>query len=174
MESDEKTPPPGAVFELAEQAVAWVRKATSIVLDYTADTLPLLDHWLSQVPRDQPETIRLTAAAAGAYFGEVARATLGGSWRIKDEQDPSSWHLVLAGGIDVVPMGVAAEAILQGPLDDVDATFDVPAAQRGAVEEALADREVPEDEYYSLSGRLETYAFIADVIAANERTSSNN
>jgi hypothetical protein len=168
MERDEKTPPPGVVHELAEQAVAWVRLASTIVLDYTSDTLPLLDHWLSHVPLDQPDTIRLTAAAAGAYFGEVARGTLGGSWRIRDERDPSTWQLVLAGGIEIAPMGVAAEAILKGPLDDLDGSFDVPAADRGAVEEALADREVPEDEFYSLSGRLEAYALIADVLAARQ------
>jgi hypothetical protein len=151
--------------------VAFVRRAMSLVLDYQSETLPLLDHYLGGVPRDQPDTVRLVAATAGAYFGEVARRTLGGEWRIEDEHDPAAWRLELA-GVTVSPVGLAAGAILQADTDEYDGSMEVSAADRPAVEEALEGREAPEDEYYSLSGRLETLMFVADVIAARRSARS--
>jgi hypothetical protein len=157
-------PPPGAVHELAERAVEFVRRAVAIVLDYTEETLPLLDHYLGGVPKDQPETVRLIAAAAGAYFGEVARRRLGGEWEQTDD-DVTEWELVLSGGLRIAPTALATEAILHE--DTGVAAYDVPAEDRAAVEDALDARgAVPEDEYYALSGRLEVMELIADVLAA--------
>jgi len=48
--SDTRTPPPGAVHELAERAVDFVRRSLGLVLDYTPETLPLLDHYLRMAP----------------------------------------------------------------------------------------------------------------------------
>lgn len=161
----DKTPPPGAVFELAEQAVANVRNATQMVLDYSPETLPVLDHYLRGVPRDQPETVRLMAATAGAYFGEVARKAIGGEWDVHDPA-PGDWRLTLTGGAKLSPVGMAAEAILQAPTEGYEGEFEVPEEERAVVSDALADREVPEDEFYSLSGRLETLLHVADLLAA--------
>jgi hypothetical protein len=158
-EDTKKPPPPGEVFELAERAVEYVRKATQIVLDYTPETLPLLDHYLRGVPADQAETVALVAATAGAYFGEVARRLLDGEWR-----DAS--RLVLGAGLQIRPAALARAAITKEDGDDGEPDdYDVPAAARAAVEDALANIDVPVDEYYSLSGRLETIQLICDVIA---------
>src|SRR5262245_55902271 len=156
------TPPPGEVFDLAERAVEYVRKAMGQVLDYTPETLPLLDYYLRGIPMDREEIVDLIARTAGAYFGEVARKAIGGVW----QQDGTEWRLVLGAGITLTPAAMAAEAIAQGSVGDYDATFDVPDDHRGAVEDALSDREVPEEEYYSLSGRLETLTTVAELIAA--------
>jgi hypothetical protein len=149
-------PPPGEIHELAERAVDFVRRALHVTLDYTPETLPVLDHWLRAVPRDEPAMLELAAATAGAYFGEVVRKTLGGEWR-----DDGVLRLVV--GIELTPAGMAAEAISN---DDSDGrgTFEVPAGDRAAVEDALSAREVPEDEYYSLCGRLELLQLVADVL----------
>jgi hypothetical protein len=164
------TPPPGAVHDLAERAVEYVRRAVGIVLDYTPETLPVLDHYLGTVPTERPETVALIGAAAGAYFGEVARKLLGGEWDQSDA-DPDDWDLVLAGGLRIAPAALAGEAILQE--DTGTAGYDVPDEDRAAVEDALtAKGAVPEDEYYSLSGRLETLQLIADVLAAGRLTRS--
>jgi hypothetical protein len=48
-----------------KRAVDLARSAVGIVLDYTPDTLPVLDHYLRGVPRCD-EIIALVAAAAGA------------------------------------------------------------------------------------------------------------
>ncbi len=157
-------PPPGEVFELAERAVEYVRKALGQVLDYTPDTLPLLDHYLRGIPADRGEIARLVAATAGAYFGEVARKAIGGRW--EQGAGGGDWQLVLGAGVTLSPSAIAVEAIARAPVEGVDASFDVPDGDREAVEDALRDREVPEDEYYSLSGRLETLVSVAELLAA--------
>jgi hypothetical protein len=160
-------PPPGAIHDLAERAVEFVRRAVGIVLDYTPETLPLLDHYLDGVPEDKPETVELISTAAGAYFGEVVRRALDGEWD-QTPADASAWELVLAGGLRLAPTALAAEAILHE--DSGVTAYDVPAADRAAVEDALDARgPVPEDEYYSLSGRLEVLRLIADVIVARRQ-----
>jgi hypothetical protein len=163
--SPEFPPPPGAIFELAERAVDFVRHAVrgqrgEMILDYKPETLPLLDHYLHGVPKDQPETIALIAAAAGAYFGEVARRVLGGAW-VEGPEPPQEWTLAANSGLKFVPGDLAQAAILK---DEAGAAFEVDDDDRAAVEEALEGKEVTEDEYYSLSGRLETFLLIADVL----------
>ena len=70
--------PPEAVRELAEACVGYVLGAVGVPLDYTPDTLPLLDHYLRTVPENAAgEVLALIAPAAGAYFGEVVRRTIG-------------------------------------------------------------------------------------------------
>jgi hypothetical protein len=162
------TPPPGSVHELAERTVDFVRRALTLTLDYTPETLPLLDHYLRSVPRDQPETVRLVATTAGAYFGEVVRRTLGGEWDDREDQSPLDWRVQLTGGVSFCPGGVAALAILQAESEDIDGEFDVPEASRDLVEDALAARgRVAEDEYYSLSGRLEVLMFVCDLVVGS-------
>jgi hypothetical protein len=163
------------VHELAERAVEYVKRAVGMTLDYERETLPVLDHYLGQVPTDQGETVELIAAAAGAYFGEVARRTLGGSWEgagLGRGDPPSSWRVRLSGGVAFSPVGFAAEAIVSGDVEGYDGTFDVPSADRQAVEEALAEKAVPEDEYYSLAGRLELLEDVVELVVARAATRS--
>jgi len=154
------------VHELAERAVEYVRRALGLVLDYTPETLPVLDHYLDQVPTDQPETVALVASSAGAYFGEVTRRSLGGEWEGPGlgRVPPTGWRVRLTGGVSFSPIGYAAESIVEAEVEGYDGAFDVPPADRPAVEQALEDREVPEDEYYSLSGRLETLEYVVDIV----------
>jgi hypothetical protein len=161
---ERRTPPPGVVHEHAERAVEAVRRAVGVLLDYRPETLPLLDHYLAGVPRDQPATLLLVAAMSGAYFGEVLRRAFGGEWDAEDA-DPARWTVELSGGIRLTPAAFAAAAILAE--DGEDATFDVPADHRAAVEAALeAQGAVPAAEYYSLAGRHEALLAIATVVAA--------
>jgi hypothetical protein len=165
----EMTPPPGDIHELAERAVDFVRRAVGITLDYTPETLPVLDHYLRSVPADRPELVTLVAASSGAYFGEVIRRAMGGEWEDDPEQD-GGWRLTLVGNIQLAPIGIARETITKDDSLGVGG-WDVPLPHREAVEEAMtAAGEVPEDEYYSLSGRLETLHLIADVVAGRLAT----
>jgi hypothetical protein len=162
------TPPPGDVHDLAERAVEYVKQAVGMLLDYQPETLPVLDHYLDQVPRDQPATVELIAAAAGAYFGEVARRTLGGEWEGagRPEVPPAHWRIRLPHGVTFSPIAFAAASIAAAEVEGYDDSFDVPDADRAAVEEALAEMQVPEDEYYSLSGRLETLETVVELLVA--------
>jgi hypothetical protein len=152
------TPPPGEVFERAERTVEQVKAATGITLDYTPETLPVLDHYLHEVPEARPEILALLAETAGAYFGEVVRRSLGGVW----EEDGT---LTLDGDIRFSPSAMVAEAIRSGAIEEVDSEFTVPDAVRPAVEDALARAgEVDEEEYYSLSGRFETMLLVVHTV----------
>jgi hypothetical protein len=120
---------PVQVLEFASQAVEYVRRALGVTLEYDSETLPILDHYLRQVvsatparPRNgvQTSTNELVAATAGAYFGEVVRRRLGGSWTLPSE-DPNSWRLVLPSGLWFWPSAMAMAAIL-GPDGDIAAS----------------------------------------------------
>jgi hypothetical protein len=161
-------PPPGSVHELAERTVEYVRRALGLTLDYTPETLPVLDHYLSTVPTDQPETVRLIAATAGAYFGEVVRRTLGGTWEDRDDAASLDRKVRVSGDVSFAPAAMAALAVLHAESDDIDASTDVPERARELVEQALEARgRVPEDEFYSLSGRLEVLMFVVDLVVGS-------
>jgi hypothetical protein len=162
-------PPPGDVFELAERAVDFVRRALGMTLDYTAETLPVLDHYLGTVPTDQAATVDLIAATAGAYFGEVIRKELGATWEL--DGAPAKWQLVLSVGVRFAPVGAAVEAITHDDAEG-EGAWEVPDGERQAVEEALEGREVSVEEYFSLSGRFETLQLVADVIAGRKAARS--
>jgi hypothetical protein len=75
---------PENVLELAAACVRYVASATGVHPDFSAETLPLVDHYLASA-REQvagrPELTPLIAQAAGAYFGEVVCRTFDCFWR---------------------------------------------------------------------------------------------
>ena len=158
--------PPSAVQEYAEQAVAYVRRALGMTLEYNSETLPVLDHYLRSVPPDQAATsaaTELLAVTAGAYFGEVVRRLLGGRWELADE--PKRWRLVLPAGISFAPAGLAAAAIARAELEDLDTAIDAPPRMKQVIEQALERMgDVSEDAYFSLSGRLDTLEHLHEVL----------
>jgi hypothetical protein len=156
---------PPAVGEYAEQAVDYVQRALGLELSYDSETLPLLDHYVRQVPDDQPAARALVVAAAGAYFGEVIRRAHGGSWVVGKE--PSSWRLVLPAGLSFAPAGFVAAAMARADVDDYDTEFDAPARMMPFLEGALEQMgEVTEEVFYSLCGRYDTIEHLQDVLLA--------
>ncbi|MDB4962863.1 MAG: hypothetical protein JWP01_2862 [Myxococcales bacterium] len=161
-------PVPLRVREYAEQAVAYVRNALGVTLEYDSDTLPVLDHYLRTVDAGtsgQAATLQLVISTAGAYFGEVVRRRLGGRWELSTED--VEWRIVLPTGLNFAPMGFVAAAIAQADLDDLDSEFDAPARMKPYVQQALARMgEVSLEEYYSLCGRLDTLEHVHEVLVA--------
>ena len=84
---------PARVREYADQVVSYVRNALGVTLEYDSNTLPLLDHYLRNVPEGQPAALKLIIATSGAYFGEVVRRRLGGRWELATED--ADWRMVL-------------------------------------------------------------------------------
>ncbi|MDY0002316.1 MAG: hypothetical protein RBU30_13555 [Polyangia bacterium] len=167
---DALAPPPRAVLELAEEARAYVRRALSLELDGTDATLPILDHYLGQVPGERPEIASLVGAAAGCYFGELLRARFGGRW-LQEGAEPSAWRIELGdGSVSLQPWAMAQRAITRSPDGPGDDTLLVPPHLRQALGEALA-RLAPlsQDTYYSLAGRFDSLETIVDVLAAISR-----
>ena len=159
-------PVPPRVREYAEQAVAYVRRALGVTLEYDSDTLPLLDHYLRNVPGDQLATVQLVVATSGAYFGEVVRRHLGGRWEATSGEE-EDWRLVLPTGLNFSPAGFVASAIAQADIDDVDSELDAPPRMRPYVQQTLARMgEVSVEDYYSLCGRLDTLEHVHEVLVA--------
>jgi hypothetical protein len=160
---------PDRVRDYADQAVAYVRRALGVTLEYDSDTLPLLDHYLRTVPTEQPATVELVVATSGAYFGEVVRRRLGGRWELgaDDADGKAEWRVVLPTGLNFSPAGFVASAIAQADLDELDTTLDAPARMRPYVQQTL-DRmgEVSIEDYYSLCGRLDTLEHVHEVLVA--------
>ena len=168
--------PPETVSDLAAGCVRYVKKALSIELDYTPDTLPLLDHYLRSASGiSQEEVLSLVAPAAGAYFGEVVRRQLG----------PCRWHW-LEGDFSACrlefercflsfnPMGSALAAILGSDAEHYGGQLSLLPEDEAMVKESLERvGEVSEEDYYRLAVRYEAIEqvvslLIEKAIATNE------
>jgi hypothetical protein len=156
---------PPRVREYADQAVSYVRRALGVQLEYDSDTLPVLDHYLRNVPEDQPAALQLVVATSGAYFGEVVRQRLGGRWELADQE--AEWRIVLPTGLNFSPVGFVAAAIARADLEDLDSEIAAPPRMLPYVQRALARMgEVSVDDYYSLCGRLDTLEHVHEVLVA--------
>jgi len=156
-------PAPPPVREYADQAVTYVQRALGIKLEYDSDTLPVLDHYLSTVPDDQPAALKLVVATSGAYFGEVVRHLLGGRWELTGKD--AEWRVVLPTGIHFSPAGFVAAAIAKADLEDLDSEIAAPPRMLPYVQQALSRMgEVTVDEYYSLCGRLDTLEHVHEIL----------
>lgn len=152
---------------LSTEARTYVSKALQVEPDGTDATLPLVDHYLSQVPREPPEIGALVGAAVGCYFGELLRARFGGLWRF-DGGTPDSWRLELAGvDVSIWPVAMARQAMARGADTDADDHIAVPLAYQQAVADALSNLgHVEESEYYSLACRYDTLETVMDLVVA--------
>jgi hypothetical protein len=164
-------PVPPRVREYAEQAVAYVRTALGVTLEYDSDTLPVMDHYLRTVDMvgattpEQAATLQLVISTAGAYFGEVVRRRMGGRWELSTED--IEWRMVLPTGLNFAPMGFVAAAIAQADLADLDTEIDAPPRMKPHVQQALERMgEVSFEDYYSLCGRLDTIEHLHEVLVA--------
>jgi hypothetical protein len=159
---------PARMREYADQAVAYVRTALGVALEYDSDTLPLLDHYLRTVPTDKAATLELVVATSGAYFGEVVRRRLGGRWEARaNDRGRDEWRVVLPTGLNFSPAGFVASAIAQADLDDLDSEIDAPPRMQPYVQETLSRMgEVSVEDYYSLCGRLDTLEHVHEVLVA--------
>jgi hypothetical protein len=156
-------PAPPRVREYADQAVAYVQRALGITLEYDSDTLPVLDHYLRNVPDGQPAALALVVATSGAYFGEVIRHRLGGRWELGGEE--AAWRVVLPTGLHFSPAGFVAAAIARADIEDLDSEIAAPARMLPYLQQALARMgEVTVEEYYSLCGRLDTLEHVHEVL----------
>jgi len=157
---------PANVQEYASRTVEYVRRALGLLLEYDSDTLPLLDHYLTTVPTDQPAALELVITTSGAYFGEVIRRLIGGRWEFTAEP-VSAWRMILPTGVQFSPAGFVAAAIARDDVDDFDTALDAPPRMRPYLAEALARMsDVSEEDYYSLCGRLDTREHVHEVLVA--------
>jgi hypothetical protein len=182
---------------LVDQLVAafheQVRRAINIELrdDIGPTALAFVDHYLSLVRDETREPIvTLVAANAGAWFGELIRREIGGTW-IGDGLEPRRLRLLLEPQfVHFSPIDLAYEAIFSGAAEPGDprvpggATLDTayhlrkqpspdhpdePADHDWIAERLDEAPPVPEDQFYSLTGRYETLEMILGLLASREQ-----
>jgi hypothetical protein len=152
--------PPDEIGELAESCRQYVLHSTGIELDYTQDTLSVLDHYLAGAREsiaERPDLEPLIARSAGAYFGELVRRTLPSFWSLPTA-DIHDWRLCAKRVfLAFNPIGVAYDALADGvDHDGPSSELRVAPEEREVVAQRLEELpEVPESEYYLLSTRLE-------------------
>jgi hypothetical protein len=160
-------PSPAHVRELAEQCARYVQRATSIALDFTPETLPVLDHYLRQILRQvsrTDEAVRgLVTPAAGAYLGEVVRGRFPCRWHAPEE-DYGAWRIEFEEVfLHFNPVAFAHEAIMGADVVDGGAGFGVLDQDRDAVHAGLeALGTIAEDDYFKLATRYEVLTTVVD------------
>lgn len=162
---------PPVIAQLADGCVRFVQQALSLPLDFSAETLPILDHYVRERGREGGEAIRdLMAPATGAYFGEVVRRTLGYvRWHCPGD-DYEAFRLEFEPFfLSFNPIGVAVEVILKGQAAGPGAHFDVLDEARELLKEALGKHaRVPTEDYYTFTMRYEVLEQVSDVLFALE------
>lgn len=167
--------PPEHVLELANACVAAVANALKVELDFTHETLPILDHYVSQTKGPRDEILGLVAPMCGAYFGEVVRRALG----------PMRWHapsddyarfrleheLVF---LHVNPIGIALEAVLERDAEGYGANLGLLDRDRAEVGRAVdLFGDVREDDYYRFAVRYEVLEQALTALLAKAGESPN-
>jgi hypothetical protein len=183
---------PRLVAQLAAAFREQVGRALGVELGDELGTTALayVDHYLASLRDETREPIlSLVAANAGAWFGELVRREIGGLW-IGDEVDPRRLRLLLEPQfLYFAPVDMAYEAILSGAVEPGDprvpegATLDTsyhlrkrslapfehePSDHDWVLDRLAESPPVPEDQFFSLTGRFETLQLILELVANRE------
>jgi hypothetical protein len=160
--------PPGPIADLAASCVRFVKLAVGIELDYTPETLPILDHYLRGAHGvSREEVLGLVVPAAGAYFGEVVRRHLGDSaWHLVGEDyglarlEFQRWFLSFN------PIGIALETVLGEEVAGSGSHLELLHEDRQLVREAL-DRagDVRNEDYFRLAVRFEVLELVTALLS---------
>jgi hypothetical protein len=149
---------PAIIIDLVAGCRLAVRQVVGVELDFTQDTLPLLDHYAAEAKGSREEVALLIAPMCGAYFGEVLRRTLGPArWELAETNEPSETRLQFEQVfLELNPMGIALEALIRVPVEGWGAHLEVRPADRPAVSSAVALLgDVREEDYYRFGVRFE-------------------
>jgi hypothetical protein len=157
------------VLELAEACVRYVQSALGVPLDYSQDTLSLLDHYTRSAAEglaERPDALRLVASALAAYFGEVVRRRYDAWWHAP-EGDVEGWQLRFDRiYLAIVPFAFAVSALGAGE-EGVEGGLVLDEAERDDVAERLALLPpVDPDEYRLLTTRYDVLEIVVDHLRA--------
>lgn len=165
---------PAPVVDLAAACVRFVTQRYRVPLDFTPDTLSLVDQYVRDARlelKEKPETLALVQGAVGAYLGEVIRLAHGGVWRAEGEE--SSWRVLMTRVfLSFNPIGMAREALLLEEAEGWGAHLEVDAAEREVVDRRLSA--LPETdlaEYYLPTTRFDVVQIAADALRERMRSS---
>jgi hypothetical protein len=163
--------PPEPVAELVTSTLDYVRRALGFELDFTSETLPVLDHYVATVRdlrAERPELVPLVARATGAYFGEVVRAFIPGFWRVPSA-NIHDWELCSrVCFLRFNPIGVAYDALYgEEEHDGPRSMLRCAPEDREFLERRLATLPpVPADQYHLLTTRFEVIEVASEALRA--------
>lgn len=169
-ETDEISAPPTAVAELAASCVRFVASRYGVALDFTPDTLSLVDQYVRDArggAEARPETVPLLAASVGAYLGEVMRRRFGAFWFA--DGDHSAWRLYFTRVyLACNPLGMVLEAIAPEQSEGWHAHFEIDPGDAEVVSSRLAVFPEVEAEIFSLpTTRLEALTVVFEALRAH-------
>jgi hypothetical protein len=172
----EETAIPQEVADLVELARTSVTKVIGVEPDLTPETLPLVDEYFRQATSEASDEVRqLVTAAVGCYFGEVVRRKLHGRWTIRGA-DPATWRVeLITCYLYLHPVGMAGEVMVGAQTDDHDGSFATLAELNDELAEMLGKAApLSEEEYYSLSARVEILQLAADWLVGRQLNSAHD
>jgi hypothetical protein len=162
---------PLPIQELTSNAVEYVARALNVVLDFTPETLGVLDHYATTVRAELERNAALAALVApaiGAYFGEVMRQRFEGFWRIPSANQHDWSVCSSAVFLAINPIGVGYDALYGseehgGPRSSLR----VAPEDREFLDRRLATLPpVPEDQFFSFSTRFEVLEVASESLSA--------
>jgi hypothetical protein len=166
----EESPSPTAVLELAASCVRFVGSRYGVALDFTEDTLPVVDQYVRDAQKEidqRPEALALVAATVGAYLGEVMRRSFGAFWFADGEY--SAWrlyftHVYLACN----PLGMVLEALAPEEAEGWHAHFEIDPGDADVVAARLAALPEVEAELFSMpTTRIEALTIVYEALRSH-------
>lgn len=167
---------PSEVADLIRMAQKSVGEVIGIEPDLTPETLPLVDQYLRDLVQEtREEVLDLVLSSVGCYFGEVVRRKLNGRWAAYGS-NPGHWRVELTNCfLHFRPVGMAAEVFNQGTSEEYDGSFATLDELRDGLGQMLADAApLTEEEYYSLSCRVEVLQLAADWLMGRRLAKGKN
>jgi hypothetical protein len=166
---EERSPTPeDRIEELARACVVLVRDDLGFELDFTAETLPVLDHFCRRYRTgpDWSDRAEEIAATVGVYFGEVLRRKFPFRWHVS-EKGYHAWRLELEPCfLCFNPLGVALELLLEGDALGWNACYLTWPDATEALRTRLGRMDqVSEEDFYAFSVRYEVLEAVADFLA---------
>lgn len=164
---------PAVVQEWAEACVRFVERATSVRLDFTSDTLSVLDHYSRSAASsvdDRAPAKALALSAVAAYLGEVIRRAHFAWWYVPDD-DPRHWQLRFGDVFLRVTPYAFADIAFDQQSEDLEEGIEVDDAQQEEVSTYLANLPAVDPVEYRLpSMRYDTIGSIVAYLRALAKT----
>lgn len=161
---------PEFVLELSAACTRFVAAVAKVQLDFTPDTLPILDHYVREsreALNERPESVAVTARAVGAYLGEVVRRHHRCWWRL-DDADPSAWRLEFRNMLlAFYPVQTAYTVLTQSEDEDAGpfCGFEIEKEAREVLTQRLSELPaVSEDEYFCPSTHFDVLEMAIDTL----------
>ena len=159
---------PALVEDLSLGCFRLVKESVDFELDFSVETLPVLDHYLSDLVNTEDSDVArsVVGPCAGAYFGEVVRRSLPSVRWVVDADDYQAWRIEFSRCfLSFNPVGMVLESMVREQLTGWNGHLSLLPEDQRAVRDALeATGGVREEDYFRLSVRHEVIEQTASVL----------